>query len=91
MVAEAEKLSALGGLEAFIDDYCGTTGPHPPVPPIGWLRDILVGVAISRMARTLENTPLAETLLRSSSELVASGLKRAGSNPMPGLAISVQR
>jgi|GEM_PF-4506300 len=76
---------ALANLVAEIDDYCGT-GPHPPIPHLPWLRDVLVGVAISRLASSLEDASARGQFQKLSSELVKDAFKRAGSNPMPGLA-----
>lgn len=79
-------LGALGGLLDEIDDWCGTPWrPHPPIPPIPWLREVLVGVAVSRLAATLDKSALKQELVGLSSSLVASGVKSAGSNPMPGI------
>jgi hypothetical protein len=83
-------LGALGGLLDEIDDFCGSTG-KPPVPHIPWLRDVLVGVAIFRLAVTLNKSPLAQDLIKLSSALVTSGIKNAGSNPMPGIQGRVGR
>jgi hypothetical protein len=93
MSVDIERLmvrGALAGLVAEIDDYCGT-GPHPPIPHVPWLRDVLVGVAISRLAGSLEESPARDQLQKLSSELVKNGFKRAGSDPMPGIAQSVGR
>lgn len=77
---------SLGGLLDEMDDFCGSTGrPHPPVPHIPWLQEILVGVAVSRLAGTLEKSVLTQELARLGSALVGSGLKNAGSDPMPGI------
>jgi hypothetical protein len=74
---------ALEGLLADIDDYCGT----PPRPHIPWLRDVLVGVAVARLASTLEESNVRVEFQKLSSELVKSGFARAGSDPMPALAL----
>jgi hypothetical protein len=73
-----------------IDDFCGSTG-KPPIPHIPWLRDVLVGVAIYRLAATVNQSPLAQDLVKLSSALVASGIKNAGSDPMPGIRGRVSR
>jgi hypothetical protein len=79
-------LGALGGLLDEIDDFCGSTGQHhPPIPHIPWLQEILVGVAVSRLAATLDKSALTRDLAKVGSALVASGIKNAGSNPMPGI------
>jgi hypothetical protein len=73
------------------DDWCGTPSPHRPpipVPPIPWLRNVLVGVTISRLVSSLESTPIRSELLKLSSELVRSGIERAGSDPMPGIVLT---
>jgi hypothetical protein len=77
---------SLGGFLDEIDDFCGSTGrPHPPVPHIPWLQEILVGVAVARLAATLDKSALTQDLAKVGSALVASGLKNAGSDPMPGV------
>jgi hypothetical protein len=79
-------LGALGGLLDEIDDWCGTPWrPHPPIPHIPWLREVLVGVAVSRLAATLDKSALKQELVELSSALVAAGVKNSGSNPMPGI------
>src|ERR1700693_203656 len=55
-IAAAERLIGRGAFEqllADIDDYCGT-GPHPHIPHIPWLREVLVGVAVSRLVATVD-------------------------------------
>jgi hypothetical protein len=74
---------ALEGLLADIDDYCGT----PPRPHIPWLRDVLVGVAVARLAGTLEESNIRGEFQKLSSQLVKGAFQRAGSDPMPGLAL----
>ena len=79
-------LGALGGLLDEIDDFCGSTGrPHPPIPHIPWLQEILVGVAVSRLAAALDKSALTQDLGKLGAALVASGIKNAGSDPMPGI------
>jgi len=56
-IARLTLRGALQGLVADIDEYCGT-GPHPPIPHLPWLRDVLGGVAVSRLASTLEESPI---------------------------------
>jgi hypothetical protein len=76
---------SLGGLDE-IDDFCGSTGrPHPPVPHIPWLQEILVGVAVSRLAGTLDKSTLTQELARVGAALVGSGLKKRSSDPIPGI------
>jgi len=75
---------ALADLMSDIDDYCGT-GPHPPIPHIPWLRDVLVGVAVSRLASSFEKSPIRNQFQKLSVELVKNGIERAGSDPMPGI------
>jgi hypothetical protein len=92
-IAAEERLIARGAFEqllADIDDYCGT-GPHPPIPHIPWLRDVLVGVAVSRLVATLDKSEQRDQLQRLSSKLVSSGVNKAGSNPMPGLGTQVRQ
>ena len=89
MSANIDRLTlrgALQGLVADIDDYCGT-GPHPPIPHLPWLQDVLVAVAVSRLASTLEESPIRVQLQKLTQDLVKAGLKRAGSDPMPGLEL----
>ncbi len=87
MSINVERLMVRGALEALvadIDDYCGT-GPHPPFPHVPWLRDVLVGVAVSRLASSLEESPMRAQFQKLSSELVKNAFERAGSDPMPGV------
>jgi hypothetical protein len=69
-----------------IDDWCGTpSGHHPHIPHIPWLREVLVGIAVSRLAATLEGSARKQELVGLSSALIAPGVKPAGSDPMPGI------
>jgi hypothetical protein len=82
----SERSFGRGALQALLDDTDDIWGsvPRPHIPPLPWLREVLVGVAVSRLATTLDKSSLREELIRTSSNLVAEGIKKAGSNPMPG-------
>lgn len=77
-------LGALGLMLREIDEFCGARGkPYPPIPDIPRPREVLVGVAVSRLAATLDGSAVKEELVRLSLNLVASGVESAGFGPTP--------
>jgi hypothetical protein len=51
---------ALSALMYEIDDWCGTRPPHPFPPKKAALRDVLVAVAISRLAESISDGKVRE-------------------------------